>query len=122
MDVIEHVDDYMGFLGGLCPRATYKIFHIPLDLSAQTVFRGKPIARQRSVHGHIHYFTKDTALATLRHTDYEIVDWIYTGSGVEKAYGFANWLAKYPRILLKRLTPDLSVRVLGGYDLLVLAK
>jgi hypothetical protein len=122
MDVIEHVDDYMGFLRGLRPRSTYKMFHIPLDLSAQTVFRGKPIARQRAVHGHIHYFTKDTALSTLAYAGYELVDWMYTGCGVWKPFGFLNRLMKYPRIILYRFNPDFVVRVLGGYSLLVLTK
>jgi hypothetical protein len=122
MDVIEHVDDYLGFLKKIRGRATYKLFHIPLDLSAQSVFRASPIAEAKEAHGHIHYFTKNTALWALENAGYEIVDWAYTGSGVEKSYGLLNWLARYPRMLSFRLHPDLVVRTLGGYCLMVLAK
>ena len=36
--VLEHLEDYFGFLRKLKTRATYKVFHIPLDLSVQTGF------------------------------------------------------------------------------------
>jgi len=42
MDVFEHVEDYMGFLRKLRQKAMYKIFHIPLDISAQSVLRCTP--------------------------------------------------------------------------------
>ena len=37
IDVFEHVEDYFGFLRKLKRYGTYKIFHIPLDLSVQAV-------------------------------------------------------------------------------------
>lgn len=122
MDVVEHVDDYIGFLRKLRPRADYKLFHFPLDLSAQAVFRQAPLLTKRRKRGHIHYFTKDTALETLGYAGYETVDWNYTGSGVYKNQTLLNWLAKYPRLILFGLCPDLVVRALGGYSLLVLTK
>jgi 2-polyprenyl-3-methyl-5-hydroxy-6-metoxy-1,4-benzoquinol methylase len=122
MDVFEHVEDYLGFLRKLRARAQYKMFHIPLDLSAQAVLRGSPIAEAKAAHGHIHYFTKDTALAALSYADYEIVDWMYTGAGVEKSYGWLNLLARYPRVLLSRICPDALVRAMGGYSVLALTK
>jgi hypothetical protein len=122
MDVVEHVDDYIGFLRGIRQRAIFKMFHIPLELSVQNVFRAKPIAEARVENGHIHFFTRDTALATLAYADYHVVDWIYTASGVYKWYGVINWLMRYPRVLLSRLSPDFVVRVFGGYSLLVLAR
>src|SRR2546423_11919505 len=42
IDVFEHVEDYFTFLRKLRTKATHKIFHIPLELSAQMVFRGRP--------------------------------------------------------------------------------
>ena len=62
IDVFEHVEDYFGFLRRLKEKAVYKIFHIPLDLSVQTVLRSSPIIKGRKSVGHIHYFTKETAL------------------------------------------------------------
>lgn len=123
IDVFEHVEDYFGFLRKLKNRGTYKIFHIPLDLSVQTVLRSSPILKGRSSFGHIQYFTKETALATLKDTGYEVVDYFYTGSSLELPnLGWKANLLKLPRRLFFSLHQDLAVRILGGFSLLVLAK
>lgn len=123
IDVIEHVEDYFGFLRTLRKKGTYKIFHIPLDLSVQTVLRGSPIWRLRADVGHIQYFTKETALATLRETGYEVLDSFYTAGMLELPNrGWRSKLLKWPRRLCFAVNQDLTVRVLGGYSLLVLAK
>src|SRR5438067_1357366 len=41
VDVIEHIEDYLGFLRRLRPMASHKIFHVPLDLSVQSVARSR---------------------------------------------------------------------------------
>jgi hypothetical protein len=68
IDVFEHVEDYFGFLRKLRGKAEYKIFHIPLELSVQSVLRSSIIIEGRKSVGHIHYFTKETALETLKDT------------------------------------------------------
>ena len=78
IDVFEHVEDYFGFLRILKEKAEYKIFHIPLGLSVQTVLRSSPIIKGRKSVGHIHYFTKETALETLKDAGYSIIDYFYT--------------------------------------------
>ena len=83
IDVFEHVENYFGFLRKLNKKGTYKIFHIPLDLSVQSVLRGTPILKVRQSIGHIHYFTKETALATLKDTGYEVLDYFYTSGSLE---------------------------------------
>lgn len=123
IDVLEHVENYLGFLRKLKEKAEYKIFHIPLDLSVQNVFRSSPIIELRRTVGHIHYFTKETALETLKDTGYEIVDYFYTGGSLElpnRRWGAK--LLKIPRKLAFSINKDLAVRVLGGYSLMVLAK
>lgn len=123
IDVFEHVEDYFGFLRKVKKKALYKVFHIPLDLSVQSVFRLSPILRSRSSAGHIHYFIKETALATLRDTGYEVVDYCYTNGSLELSNrGWKANLMKVPRKLFFQLHSDLAVRVLGGFSLLVLAK
>ncbi len=122
LDVLEHVEDYFGFLRGLRGKATHKIFHIPLDLSAQWVWRADPIMRERQQAGHLHYFTKETALATLRDTGYDVVDWFYTAGAIANPRSVKARLASWPRRLLSEMNQDWVVRVLGGYSLLVLAK
>src|SRR5437899_1355768 len=71
IDVFEHVEDYLGFLRQLRSRGTFKIFHIPLDVSVYSVIRNYPM-KIREAAGHLHYFTKDTALASLEHAGYRI--------------------------------------------------
>jgi 2-polyprenyl-3-methyl-5-hydroxy-6-metoxy-1,4-benzoquinol methylase len=123
IDVVEHVEDYIGFLKNIRTRATYKIFHIPLDLSAQSVMRISPILSARENVGHLHYFTKDTALAALCDTGYEIIDYFYTGGTVElPAKSLKMTLARFPRKLFFKINRDLAVRALGGYSLMVLAR
>ncbi len=123
IDVFEHIEDYFNFLRDLRTKATYKIFHIPLDLSVQSVLRSSPLIYARTKVGHIHYFTKDTALATLRDAGYEILDYFYTSGSVELPNrGWKATLLKLPRKLFFSVNQELTARVLGGFSLLVLAK
>lgn len=123
IDVLEHVEDYFGFLRKLRARGKYKVLHVPLELSVQTVLRSSPILRVRASVGHIQYFTKETALATLRDTGYEVVDYFYTPSLLElRNTGWKANLLKLPRRLFFSVHQDLAVRTLGGFSLLVLAK
>jgi SAM-dependent methyltransferase len=123
IDVFEHVEDYIGFLKKFREKGTYKIFHIPLDLSVQTVLRSTPILKERQTAGHLHYFTKETALATLRDTGYEIVDYFYTNSSIDLPNrGWKANLLKLPRKVFSLINKDISARILGGFSLLVIAK
>jgi hypothetical protein len=122
IDVFEHVEDCYGFLRSLREKGTYKIFHIPLDLSAQTVMRVSPITRARQHVGHIHYFTKETALAALEDCGYHVIDYFYTGGSVDMpARTLKTSIAKLPRKLFFKINQDLAVRTVGGYSLMVLA-
>jgi cyclopropane fatty-acyl-phospholipid synthase-like methyltransferase len=123
IDVIEHVPDFYSFLQKVKTKATYKIFHIPLDLSVQTVWRSKPILAGRKQVGHIHYFTKETALAALGDMGYTIIDHFYTAGMVEiPGKSFQTKLLNWPRRLLFGMNQDFAARLLGGYSLMVLAK
>ena len=123
IDVVEHVEDYFNFLRNLRIKGRYKIFHIPLDLSVQTVLRSSPLLRGRQLVGHIHYFTKETALAALVDTGYEVLDFFYTAGSIDlPSKSVQSSLAKWPRKILYNLNKDMTVRVLGGYSLMVLTK
>ena len=122
IDVFEHVPDYLSFLKSVRGKAHLKIFHIPLDMSAQWVLRGRPILREREQAGHLHYFMKDTALATLRDAGYEVLDTAYTAGAIDHPRSIKARLASLPRRLLAKVNQDLVVRVMGGYSLLVLAE
>ena len=123
IDVVEHVEDCWGFLRRLRSRGRYKIFHIPLDLSVQSVLRASRLTKASQTAGHIHYFTQETALATLEDTGYTIRDYFYTGTSLELPQ--REWkarLMKIPRRLFFSVNPDLTVRILGGFSLMVLAE
>jgi len=123
VDVFEHVDDYLGFIRSVKEKADFKVFHIPLDLSVQALLRGAPILRRRETVGHLHYFFKETALATLQYCGYEVIDFLYTAAAVDKPdLSFGPKLLKLPRKILFKMNADIAVRVLGGYSLLVLAR
>ena len=123
MDVFEHVEDYFGFLRKLRDKAQYKIFHIPLELSAQEVLRGKPLLNARRNVGHIHHFSKETAIATLEDCGYTVLDHFYTSGRTDLGgLGWKSQLMRIPRQALYRMNQDAAVRALGGYSLLVLAR
>ena len=122
IDVFEHVEDYFGFLRKLRGKGQYKIFHIPLELSAQQVLRGTPLLEARRSVGHIHHFSKETALATLEDCGYRVLDHFYTSGRTElEGLGWKSQLMRVPRQALYRMSPDTAARMLGGYSLLVLA-
>lgn len=122
LDVIEHLQDHFGFLRALKNKGRHKIFHIPLDLSVQTVLRKRALLKRREMYGHLHYFTRETALETLRETGYEIVDYCYTPRANSLGGDTTQRLFKLPRALFFAIHQDLAVRVLGGYSLLILAR
>lgn len=122
LDVFEHVEDYYGFLRQLKAKAHYKIFHIPLDISAQTVFRKNGLLKRRFLHDHLHFFSKETALQALQDAGYEVLDWFYTARTIELGDAFGQRLLRVPRRLCFALHNELTVRMLGGYSLLVLAR
>ena len=116
IDVVEHIEDYFGFLRGIKTKGQYKLFRIPLDLNVYNVLRPSRIMGKRRSVGHIHYFTKETALQTLKDCGYELIDHQYSICRMRSPIA----------ILLKRglylINKDIGVRIFGGYSLLVLAK
>lgn len=122
IDVFEHVEDYMDFLRRETKRAPCCIFHIPLDMSVIGLLRNRPIADRRAI-GHLHYFMKDTALATLKDCGLEVIDYFYTPSSIEA--GNPSYKTRILNIFRRFLfvwNPDLTVKLLSGYSLMVLAK
>ncbi len=122
IDVFEHVEDYFGFLRGLKNKAEYKVFHIPLDLSLLSILRSQMLIA-RSELGHLHYFSKETAIATLEDCGYDIIDCFFTTAFNDiPAKKIRTKLARLPRKILYNLSPTWGSRLLGGSSLLVLSK
>ena len=123
IDVFEHIEDYIGFLKKLKAKSQYFVFHIPLDMSVLSVMRTQPILKARSKVGHLHYFSKETALCTLEDCGYKVIDKFYTAGALElKSKSLKTSLAKIPRYLFHKVNSDFSVSFLGGYSLMVLAQ
>ncbi len=122
IDVFEHVDNYLSFLRLCKGKAKNTIFHIPLDISISSLLRNKMIDARKSV-GHLHYFTKETALASLTDTGYEIEDFFYTAVSLDQPRKLLRTkIAFWPRKVLFKINKDFAVKTLGGFSLLVLAK
>jgi len=122
LDVIEHVEDCFGFTRGLRAHADLMLFHIPLELTCLYLLRDVLTAHREAL-GHIHYFTKQTALALLDDCGYEVIASRYTPAVVD----FVTRGPKRRAIAAIqrggfRLSPDLSVRLVGGYALLAAAR
>jgi hypothetical protein len=83
----------------------------------------KPILKERAQVGHLHHFTREIALETLAWANYDVVDWFYTAGALDLPdKSFKQRLARVPRRLAYSVSPDLTVRILGGYALLVVAR
>lgn len=123
IDVFEHIEDYIGFLRSCKECAEFKILHIPLDMTVQKIMRPKVLMSARNNVGHLHYFTHETALATLKDVGYEIIDSAFTPWGFEMPQKtIIKRLFQLPFRLFFSLNPALAVRVMGGSSLIVLAK
>ena len=89
----------------------------------QTVLRATPLIRDRQRFGHIHYFTKETALQLLSDLGYNIIGWFYTAVALDlPSADLKNVVMRGPRRLLYWINMDVGVCLLGGYRLLILTK
>jgi len=123
IDLIEHLEDYFRFLREIRKKSQYKILHIPLELFVLSAFHPPFLLKQKKKVGHLHFFSKDLALQMLRDLEYEIIDYSYTaGYSLPRDFGLKDRLLKIPRRLFFRILPDETVRIFGGYSLLVLVK
>jgi SAM-dependent methyltransferase len=122
MDVIEHVEDPFGFMRDLRPHAGVVLLHVPLELNAYYVWRDVLMENRRRL-GHIHYFTKETALALVKDAGYDILAHRYTPSYVDHAGTDAKSrvITAVQRAAF-RLAPDRATVLVGGYSLMVAAR
>jgi SAM-dependent methyltransferase len=124
IDMIEHVENCFKFLRDVRTKSRYTMIQFSLDLTVGALLRPRTLLGFRSTHGHVghlHYFTKNMALALLEDLGYEIVDSMYTPEPVPATDLFGRMLSLL-RKGLYALNQDLAVRLLGGYKLLVLVK
>jgi len=125
MDVIEHVEDYRGFLTSLRGKADTFVFNIPMDFNVYTSLRHTSLACGRHHLGHIHHFNRSTALATLEDAGYTILHSTYAfpwkDSSMRRKAPAMSMLLQNIRRAVSSVAPDFSVKLLGGASLMVLA-
>jgi SAM-dependent methyltransferase len=123
LDVVEHIEDYIGFLRKFKEIARYKLLHIPLDLAVQRIFRIRTLLNDMESVGHLHFFTKEIALAALKRAGYKIIDVNLIAKRIDLKMGRKRArLLTLPRRLLYSINPDLASRLFGGWSLSVLAE
>lgn len=123
-DVFEHVDDYIGFLREAKKKAKVFYFNIPLDMTVMSVLLGR-YQKARQELGHLHYFSKISALETLKHAGFEIVHHEYNDNvwQILKTHKKPTaFLAAGPRVILKALHKDFGVNLMGGASLGVVCR
>jgi SAM-dependent methyltransferase len=124
LDYFEHVSDYLGLLEQCKALGRHKIFHIPLEICVLSVLRDACVRNRYSL-GHIHYFTAESALASLKDSGHEIIDYRYTDSAGHYQQlhpSLKKKIASLPRTWLAKVNLPLAAKVLGGYSLLVLTQ
>jgi len=123
IDVAEHVPDYYHFLQQLKSRASQFVFHIPLDMSCRTLLKPHVLLQQRQSVGHIHYFTKEQVWWILADCGYTIQDWHYTKPriDIDKPKGLKAAVKKVLRNTSYAISHNKSVKLWGGYSVLILA-
>jgi hypothetical protein len=97
-----------------------KIFHIPLDAHVSAILRGR---NSWDDVGHLHIFTKETALKSLTYSGYRVIDWFLTDGALSAPNpGFRTQLGNLFRRPLKKLAPLTSARLFGGNSMLILTE
>ncbi|HLY68687.1 MAG TPA: class I SAM-dependent methyltransferase [Puia sp.] len=124
IDVLEHLDDFYDFLRKIKSLSKYFVFHIPLDLSCRTILKPHVMLQQRNTVGHIHYFSEEMVLWFLKDTGFEIIESEYTKPVVDTnvADSFKRWVKKTLRNFSFKVNKKISVKLWGGYSLMILAK
>ncbi len=124
LDVFEHIPDYLGFLSAIRPLGRNFVFNIPLDMNVVSMLTGQH-TRARQKYGHLHYFSYETALLTLRHCGFQILrEELRPGFRAAPAVRteLRQLLVDIPRLALYRAAPRICATWLGGLSLSVVAK
>jgi len=120
-DVLEHVEDYLGFIRMLGARSRHVVLNVPMDISVANVLL-KRFGYARAKSGHLHYFTKETALASVAQAGLPVTRSFLVPGGIVRAVSLKQKLAAVPRLAMGLFGAEISCRLFGGYSLVLLAK
>jgi len=121
VDVVEHLVDDLAFLVALRSRGQRFLFRLPLDLSALDVVRPHRLLAARRRWGHLHAYSRATALQLLSEAGYRALQVSYDRVPPE-VEGLRGRAVDAVRRGAFRIAPHATVAVLGGWSLVVLAE
>ena len=116
IDVMEHIEDIFGFLRSLRSKGEVFIFHIPLDMNCYGLLRRCPVGSRKAM-GHLHYFDRHTALATLSECGFQVKGWFFTRT-IDTYHAPVKRAIKS---VLFKMNPDLAAISMCGFSLMVTA-
>lgn len=128
IDVVEHIPNDIEFLQKIKDRGEYKVFNIPLEISAVRALFPNKFVESREKYGHVNYYNPEVFLYILKEeAGFEIVDYYLAPGAIDLAntttsISRISKLLRIPRIILSKFSPRFTARLLGGYSLFVLAK
>lgn len=125
VDVVEHIEDYIGFLRRVRDRGQYKVFKMPLEVFAVLALLGHKYPDLRAQYGHLHYFNRHIFLSVLRDLGFKVIDWSYIAAPIalsSPTFSILSRMAWLPRSVMSKVNTELTARLLGGFSLLVLAE
>jgi len=124
-DVFEHVQDKYNFLTKLKDKGNFFLFNIPLEISLFSMIRKKNIFKYSFDNvGHLHFYTKRTALLTLENSGFKILNFNLVNNRFEEFRNnkkILSMLIIIPQYIIEKLSINLACSIFGGYSLVVLA-
>jgi Methyltransferase domain len=121
IDVVEHIEDHFAFLRRIRMKADYFVFHIPLELNCESLLRNFLIDT-RNLYGHVHQFTRDTALATLRDCGYTVLHDFYTPGYECMPDSARTRITRAVRRMIFAMHPAFSAKLISGCSLMAVAR
>ena len=125
-DVFEHVQDKYNFLTKLKDKGNFFLFNIPLEISLLSMVRKKNIFRHSYDNvGHLHFYTKRTALLTLENIGFKILNYNLVNNRFEELRNkkkLTSLIISIPQFIIEKFSQNLACSIFGGYSMVVLAK
>jgi SAM-dependent methyltransferase len=122
LDVFEHVDDAEEFLRQIRRVAPLKIFHVPLEVTVLTALRPATLASARASVRHVHFYNRNLALSMIRDSGMDVISAEYTKAALIVPKRTWTKVANLFRFCFFGIAPHLTVRLFGGFSLMVVAR
>ena len=125
-DVFEHVENSHNFLKEHKNKSEFFLFKNTLEIRLLTMLRSKNIFEHSFEKvGHLHFYTKKTAILLLKSCGYEILNYEYANNRFKEfkdKKSFKQFLLSIPQYVVSIFNNNLACSLFGGYSLVVLAK